>query len=208
MPPLFAICTGLESHAREEVPVAGHGPVPNPNAARRNARSAGVVLPAEGRTGPTPPWPLPNDVVLTARLEVLRSEQAALERLLDEGPDPREANRIRHRLGQNVEQLAVAEAMVEASQRAELDLWAELWRTPHAVAWERMRWTREVAQYARWKAKAELGDMEASKEARMLADRLGLTPKAMADLRWTIAADEVAEQRQQTSGARKRIKAV
>jgi hypothetical protein len=70
-----------------------------------------------------------------------------------------------------------------------------------------MRWTREVAQYARWKAKAELGDMEASKEARMLADRLGLTPKAMQDLRWTVAPDEVADRRQATS-ARNRIKAV
>lgn len=187
--------------------MGGHGPLSNPNAVRRNARSAGVTLPAEGRQGETPPWPLPDDVVLAARLEVLRSEQAQLERMLDDNPDPREANKIRHRLGQNVEKIAVTEAMVEGAKRAELELWAELWALPHAVAWERMRWTREVAQYARWKAKAELGDMDASKEARMLADRLGLTPKAMQDLRWQIAADEVGEQRR-TGSARGRIKAV
>lgn len=187
--------------------MAGRGPSPKADPVRRNARSSGTVLPAGGREGEAPAWPLPDDVVLAARLKVLRSEQAALERLLDEGPDPREANKIRHRLGQNVEKIAVAEAMVNGSKRAELELWEELWRLPHAVAWERMRWTREVAQYARWKAKAELGDMEASKEARMLADRLGLTPKAMQDLRWTVAPDEVADRRQATS-ARNRIKAV
>ena len=188
--------------------MAGRGPSPKTEPARRNARSSGTVLPAEGRQGDIPPWPLPDDVVVSARLEVLRAEQAQLERILDEGPDPKEANRVRHRLGQNVEKIAVASAMVEGSRRAELDLWEELWRLPQAVAWERMRWTREVAQYARWKAKAELGDMDASKEARMLADRLGLTPKAMQDLRWQIVSDEVGAARQATSGARGRIKAV
>lgn len=187
--------------------MAGRGPSPNPNAVRRNVRAAGVVLPAEGRTGPVPPWPLPADVMLSARLDVLRAEQEQLERALD-GADAKEANRLRHRLGQNVERVALTEAIVKQSKVAELELWDELWHLPHAVAWERMRWTREVAQYARWKAKAELGDMDASKEARMLADRLGLTPKAMQDLRWTVATDEVAEQRQQTSSARRRIKAV
>lgn len=190
-----------------EVIMAGRGPSPSPNPVRRNVRAAGVVLPAEGRTGPIPPWPLPDDVMLSARLDVLRAEQEQLERALD-GADVKEANRLRHRLGQNVEKVALTEAMVTQSKAAELELWDELWHLPHAVAWERMRWTREVAQYARWKAKGELGDMDASKEARMLADRLGLTPKAMQDLRWSIATDEVGQQRQQTSRARGRIKAV
>lgn len=34
------------------------GPPPNPNARRRNARPDWVTLPAEGRNGPTPRWPL------------------------------------------------------------------------------------------------------------------------------------------------------
>ena len=188
--------------------MAGRGPSPNPNAVRRNARVAGETLPAEGRRGAPPPGPLPDDVMLTSRLQVLRAEQAQLENLLDMCLEQKEANRIRHRLGQNVEKVAVAEAMLENARRCERELWDELWHTPHAVAWERLRWTREVAQYARWKAKGELGDMEASKEARMLADRLGLTPKAMQDLRWRIAADEVAARRQSATSARKRIKAV
>ncbi len=36
------------------------GPAPNPNAIRRNARVGPVRLPAEGRKGPTPRWPLPE----------------------------------------------------------------------------------------------------------------------------------------------------
>lgn len=34
------------------------GPAPNPNARRRNARVGVVQLPAEGRQGPAPKWPL------------------------------------------------------------------------------------------------------------------------------------------------------
>jgi hypothetical protein len=189
--------------------MAGRGPLPNPNAVRRNARTAGITLPAEGRKGRTPKWPLPDDLLLGARVQVLEAEQADLERLLQDATD-KEAKSLRHRLGQNVERLTIARGMIELGKKAELTLWRELWKTPHAVMWERLRWTREVAQYARWKAKAELGDIDASREARMLADRLGLTPKAMQDLRWTIASDEVAEKRQEQAptGARARIKAV
>ncbi|PBO23035.1 hypothetical protein CLM85_18600, partial [Streptomyces albidoflavus] len=72
---------------------------------------------------------------------------------------------------------------------------------------------REVAQYVRWKVRAELGDLDASKEARQLADRLGLSPLAMLRLRWEIAADEVSEQREVRStrtkkSARDRLKVV
>lgn len=38
--------------------MAGMGPAPNPNARRRNARPTGVELPAEGRAGEPPAWPL------------------------------------------------------------------------------------------------------------------------------------------------------
>jgi CRISPR/Cas system CSM-associated protein Csm3 (group 7 of RAMP superfamily) len=94
---------------------------------------------------------------------------------------------------------------LEAQQQAEGEVWCELWATPQAVAWERLGWTREVAQYVRWKVRAEFGDLDASKEARQLGDRLGLTPLAMLRLRWEVAPDEVAEQRQErTSRAKAR----
>jgi hypothetical protein len=101
----------------------------------RGARGRGVlVLPAEGRKGVSPKWPM---------------------------PDP--------------------------ATPAEKELWRELWHTPQAVEWERLGWSRE------------------------LEDRLGLTPKAMRLLLWTISVDEVAEKRQGPSAAetaRKRIRAV
>ncbi|AYD89681.1 hypothetical protein D5R93_05780 [Actinomyces lilanjuaniae] len=56
-----------------------------------------------------------------------------------------------------------------------------------AVQWERSRWTREVAQYCRLKALAELGDARAAKAALAYADRLGLNPWSMLRLRWEVA---------------------
>jgi hypothetical protein len=124
----------------------------------RGTRGRGVlVLPAEGRKGRTPAWPL--------------------------GDSP------------------------TAMERA---LWRDLWKTPQAVEWERLGWTRVVARYARAVISAET-NMEPTvmSEARQLEDRLGLTPKAMRLLLWTISVDEVAQKRVETSvGARKRIRAV
>lgn len=124
---------------------------------QRGARGRGVVtLPAEGRTGEPPDWPLST-----------------------------------------------------AAELPEWKLWRELWATPQAVMWERLGWTRVVARYVRCALAAEELNKDAMSEARQLEDRLGLTPKAMRLLLWTVASDEVAEKRQETSaGARGRIKAV
>ncbi len=65
-------------------------------------------------------------------------------------------------------------------------IWTELWHTPQAVAWEAMGWTRVVARYALLVLAAEKLDKDAQPEARQLEDRLGLTPKAMRLLLWTI----------------------
>lgn len=91
----------------------------------------------------------------------------------------------------------------------EREAWAELWRTPQAVAWERLGWTRTVGRYCRVMVAAERDDASAQllAQATALEDRLGLTPKAMRLLLWEVVADEVAEQRQATN-VRKRIKAV
>lgn len=98
-------------------------------------------------------------------------------------------------------------------QERECELWADLWSTPQAVAWERMRWTRTVARYVRFEVRAETGDLKAGAEARLLEDRLGLSPQAMLRLRWEVAADEVAEQREDRTtrarkSARQRLKVV
>lgn len=131
------------------------GPAPKVDPVRRNARTGPLKLPAEGRKGVPPKWPLPG-------------KPAA----------------------------------------AEKQVWAELWATPQAVAWERLGWTRTIARYARLLLAAEDLDKDALAEARQLEDRLGLTPKAMRMLLWEIVSDEISEKRQESQGARGRIKAV
>ena len=122
---------------------------------QRGARGRGPRrLPAEGRKGRAPRWPLPGN-----------------------------------------------------ASPAETDLWAELWRTPQATAWDQLGWTRTVGRYCRVLLAAETLDAQAMSEARQLEDRLGLTPKAMRLLLWEISSDEVAEKRE-TKGVRGRLQAV
>lgn len=140
------------------------GPPPKPagERRRRNATVAMTQLPAEGRQGPPPAWPLPG--------------------LLEDD-----------------------EGLFAILEGREAELWDELWATPQAVAWERLRWLRTVARYVRFEVRAETGDLKAGAEARLLEDRLGLSPQAMLRLRWEVSADEVAEQRdERTSHAAKK----
>jgi len=136
------------------------GRLPSENPVRRNARVGPLVLPAEGRRGLAPNWPLAG-----------------------------------------------------GASSAEATLWAELWATPQAVAWEHHGWTRVVARYVRCALMAEELEKNALAEARQLEDRLGLTPKAMRMLLWTISADDLAEKRAEKTEAadddpRKRFKAL
>lgn len=114
------------------------GPAPSPHALRRNARPDWRKLPAGGRVGKVPVWPL--------------SEES-------EPPS----------------------------------LWASLWHTPQAVAWEDMGWTRVVARYAtlldciEHPAQDGKGPNAALLgEVRQMEDRLGLSPMAMRRLQWEI----------------------
>lgn len=47
--------------------MAGNGPPPNPNARRRNARPAFRRLPATGRRGTVPAWPLSSKATIAER---------------------------------------------------------------------------------------------------------------------------------------------
>lgn len=114
--------------------MAGTGPPAKFQGRSRKASVGPMALPAEGRKGRLPSWPL-------------------------EGKP----------------------------SSAERKLWADLWRTPQAVAWEPLGWTRVVARYARVAVAAERElTQHLMAEARQLEDRLGLTPKAMRMLLWTI----------------------
>jgi hypothetical protein len=103
-----------------------------------------MLLPAGGRKGRTPAWPLPG-----------------------------------------------------TADRDEKTAWAQLWKTPQAVAWEQLGWTRTVARYCRVMVASERPGANASLLGQVTAmeDRLGLTPKAMRLLLWRITDDEVGAKR-------------
>jgi hypothetical protein len=199
----------------ELIDMAGMGPAPKPNARRRNATVAMTKLPAGGRVGDPPRWPLMDDVVAAAKRDMAQRQADELELALLE---PDLTGRLRAAAQRKLDAAQTAATILDRQMQAQADLeaelWTDLWATPQAAAWEQLGWTREVAQYVRWKVKAELGDLDASKESRLLGDRLGLTPLAMLRLRWEVSADELGEQRQERSArsapksARQRLKVV
>lgn len=85
----------------------------------------------------------------------------------------------------------------------ERELWAELWRTPQAVAWVAggTSWVHTVAMHVRCFVRGEAGSLDHVKEARASADRLGLSPRAMRGLMWEIAPDELAVEREASRAA-------
>src|SRR5262249_43575526 len=87
---------------------------------------------------------------------------------------------------------------LEGQSEREKVLWKRLWRTPQAVMWAQQAWPDVVARCARVLAEAErphaLGPVR--NEARQLEDRLGLSPRAIALLRWAVADEEPEEPRQ------------
>lgn len=167
--------------------MAGTGPAPNPNARRRNARVGVVVLPADGYQGEIPEWPLLPDVVVTAKRDIaLRAAEAARCDVDDEDLSRAERAKAKRALEKAEMTATVLDAQLNAQVLVEVELWNQLWRTPQAEQWARLGWVREVAQYARHKAAGELGSLDDAKEARMLSDRLGLSPKAMRGLMWVV----------------------
>ncbi len=193
--------------------MAGMGPPPKPDdqRRRRNATVAMTRLPAEGRSGPTPEWPLIPDVILTTRHELAKAKAESLEYDLAEAMPSQRAS-IERRLDAAREKAAIMAAQLREQKHLEDALWADLWRLPQAVQWDRLGWTRDVAQYVRHKVMAELGDMDGAKEARQWSDRLGLSPMSLLRLRWEIVADEVTTRRETRTAmpksARARLKVV
>lgn len=163
--------------------------------ARRNPTVAMTQLPAEGRKGRSPEWPLPPDTVTRAKLEVAQDKVEDLEFKRAEGK-PVEAALERAR-----EKAKLLEIVLRTQDADERALWKRLWRLPQAVAWERLHVEREVAYYVRWSVLGEAGDLRAAAEARQRSDRLGLTPQSMLRLRWAVASDEIGEKRAEMSSA-------
>lgn len=165
---------------------------PSVRARRNDAKKDFRVLSPEGRSGPAPVWPLRPDVATAAMLEVARDRVAALQVDLDGAEDGRAKSRLRRELNKNELLVAQLQLQIEQAADAETALWSDLWGTPQAVIWEESHAHREVAQYVRWKVRAEQGDLKAAAEARQLSDRLGLNPLALMRLRAEVEhVDEV-----------------
>lgn len=115
------------------------GPAPKKNVRRRNARPDWVQLPAAGRKGRAPKWPL-------------------------EGRAPAG--------------------------------WADLWKLPQAVMWEKSNSAMQVANYLLIRMTAQkalfAGEPNAAllAEMRQIEDRLGLSPMAMRRMQWEIAESD------------------
>jgi hypothetical protein len=79
--------------------------------------------------------------------------------------------------------------------KAEQEAWGQLWRTPQAFAWDRLGWTRTVARYCRIMVRAERPGSTAAIQASAsrLETELGLTPKAMRLLLWTVESASAPE---------------
>lgn len=182
-------------------------PGPPPKApgtrARRNASPAIVYLPAGGRRGETPPWPLLPDVAMQVQANLADDKAERIRDEMNDVDDKRVLRRLERELDKAIQTATVLNQQIEQMRAVEHDLWAELWATPQAEMWEKLAWTREVAQYVRWKVRGEMGDLDAAKEARAWSDRLGLNPLAMLRLRFEIERTDEAAAR----GARRREEA-
>lgn len=166
----------------------GMGPPPKAadQRARRNATVAMTVLPAEGRSGRAPVWPLASDSKLDVDIALTKLAIKGMADELEWLGSARERSAMRRKIDRAKKHLLETEAMKKAASVEERKIWTALWKTPQATQWEKRGWFREVALFARHQAKAEAGSLDDAKEARQREDRLGLNDMAMLRLRWTV----------------------
>ena len=96
---------------------------------------------------------------------------------------------------------------------AEMDLWAELWRKPQAVMWDKLGMKYQIAAYVRaFLESVEAGAVSGLKTAVLrMEGELGLSLPGMTSFHWKFSEDEVATRRpapKVASSARARLKAV
>lgn len=143
------------------------GPLPNPQARRRNSPTiAAADLPAEGRRGEAPECPLDLAEAGSCWWKWAWSTPQATK--WDAGALYFVARR------------ALLEDHAAALDFAdELDL-GDLFAADDFDAKSRVEWALSLLK------RSATGEVALMKEMRELDNRLGLNPKAMADLRWTI----------------------
>lgn len=129
-----------------------------------------MALPAGGRKGRAPAFPLPRIV----RYATVLGDGGKGVRIPDDG-------------------------LTREFRKRELELWREIWKTPQAVAWEREPYRLPtIAKYCRIMASTEI-EPEASaalwSRERELRQECGLSPDGLKANGWAIAPDQLAEKR-------------
>lgn len=168
---------------------------PSARSSTNRNRKGVAALPAAGRSGPIPVWPLKPNPFMVAELESARDRVIELQLELEAAVDGPARGRVQRRLSEKQLAVATLELRLEQAADEEVALWDWLWRTPVSTVWESSFASREVAQYVRWKVAAEQGDLRAASEARQLSDRLGLNPLALVRLNLEIERTEEAQER-------------
>lgn len=183
------------------------GPAPDPDALSRE-RDAGewIELPPEGRKGPAPAWPLPEDVRAEATIKWLEAKAIELRDQWAEEEDGRKAAALARRQADAERAAVEARAALEMQEQMELELWDELWALPQAVMWERQHQNFEVALYCRRACEAQergskvnLGTL-----VRQMADSLGITTPGLQRNRWKIDRPGGAPAPREGGGGQKR----
>jgi len=159
--------------------------------ARKNATLPMVDLPASGYQRRAPNWPLIENATIRLRATALKlNEEDLREEMVNGELTGARRDQVKQKIAKTREERLHMEALLEASREHEVKLWKQLWKTPMAIMWHKLGWERDVALYVRLQIQAEMGDIEAAREARARGETLGMTHASLLRLRWRIIDDE------------------
>lgn len=167
--------------------MAGSGKVPKPrsNGHRKNETAD---VPNVAVSVDVPDWPLGEDLTLKAFASAAAEALAEINADIEGESDGRKLGGLRRRQQAARDKLVLADLKVGMAHDLELEIWRDLWSLPQAGSWRAQGYFRELAQYARHKARAEGGSLDDAREARQWSDRLGLSPRAAAQMGLKFAA--------------------
>lgn len=140
-----------------------------------------------------PEWPLPEDARMKAALTAGLDTLAEVTGEIEAETDSRKLGGLRRKQEKAKERVTLLELEMALSAEAEVTIWRELWALPQASRWREQGWYRDIAQYARHKARAEAGSLDDAKEARQWSDRLGLSPRSAAALGLSFGSKKPAQ---------------
>lgn len=174
-------------------PVAKH---PSTRARRNNPRNDFTSLPAAGRQGKAPVWPLLSDVQMTVERDQAQDRVASLMVEIEGLESGATKNRLGRQLVQAELRCATLTLQIEQAGDSEKALWSLLWATPQATMWDASpAFARMLAQFVRWNVRAEQGDLAAAVEARLRGKDFGLTPLTLLGLKAEVVRVEDVEDR-------------